>query len=190
MPAPGWKTTCASTVTVCGTGTVAPIDVTLPVPSADYLERYEGMLIRVPQVMTVTEHFQLGRFNQELAQIQIEVGQTLLKAEASDMDEADLYRFHTRLVDRISVLQTTLAGFGDDAKAEAMLNEALTINPTGIDPNYFQADFLYRNGRYDEASAALNKALKAAPRPGREVADAGRRSDISALQQKIAAEQD
>ncbi len=81
-------------------------------------------------------------------------------------------------------------GFGDNDKAEAMLNEALTINPTGIDPNYFQADFLYRNGRYDEASAALNKALKAAPRPGREVADAGRRSDISALQQKIAAEQD
>ncbi|OEC33835.1 Tetratricopeptide repeat-containing protein [Pseudomonas cuatrocienegasensis] len=81
-------------------------------------------------------------------------------------------------------------GFGDNDKAAAMLKQALAINPKGIDPNYFQADFLYRNGRYDEASTALNKALEAAPRPGREVADAGRRSDIATLQQKIAAEQD
>jgi tetratricopeptide (TPR) repeat protein len=81
-------------------------------------------------------------------------------------------------------------GFGDNDKAAAMLKQALAINPKGIDPNYFQADFLYRNGRYDEANTALNKALEAAPRPGREVADAGRRSDIATLQQKIAAEQD
>ncbi|MBU1329251.1 MAG: tetratricopeptide repeat protein [Gammaproteobacteria bacterium] len=81
-------------------------------------------------------------------------------------------------------------GFGDKDKAAAMLKQALAINPKGIDPNYFQADFLYRNGRYDEANTALNKALEAAPRRGREVADAGRRSDIATLQQKIAAEQD
>ncbi len=54
----------ATTVTVCGTGTVTPVDVTLPVPSAEYLERYEGMLVRFPQTLTVTEHFQLGRFGQ------------------------------------------------------------------------------------------------------------------------------
>jgi predicted extracellular nuclease len=54
----------ATTVTVCGTGTVTPVDVTLPVPSADYLERVEGMLVRFPQTLTVTEHFQLGRFGQ------------------------------------------------------------------------------------------------------------------------------
>jgi predicted extracellular nuclease len=54
----------ATTVVVCGTGTVAPVDVTLPVPSPDFLERYEGMLVRLPQALTVTEHFQLGRFGQ------------------------------------------------------------------------------------------------------------------------------
>lgn len=54
----------ASTVTVCGTGTITPVDVTLPVPSADDLERFEGMLVRFPQTLTVTEHFQLGRFGQ------------------------------------------------------------------------------------------------------------------------------
>jgi uncharacterized protein len=48
----------------CGTGSVDPVDVTLPVASADYLERYEGMLVRLPQTLYVTEHFQLGRFGQ------------------------------------------------------------------------------------------------------------------------------
>jgi predicted extracellular nuclease len=48
----------------CGTGTVVPVDVTFPVPSSTYLEQYEGMLVRLPQTMYVTEHFQLGRFGQ------------------------------------------------------------------------------------------------------------------------------
>lgn len=52
------------TIVKCGTGTVAPTDVTFPVASADFLERYEGMLVRLPQTMYVTEHFQLGRFGQ------------------------------------------------------------------------------------------------------------------------------
>ena len=54
----------ATQVTVCGTGSVATTDVTLPVPSADFLERFEGMLVRMPQTLYVTEHFQLGRFGQ------------------------------------------------------------------------------------------------------------------------------
>ena len=52
------------TITVCGTGTVAPTDVTFPVASDTALERFEGMLVRLPQTMSVTEHFQLGRFGQ------------------------------------------------------------------------------------------------------------------------------
>ncbi len=55
----------AAAVAVCGTGAiVAPTNVTLPAPSDDYLERYEGMLVRFPQTLYVTEHFQLGRFGQ------------------------------------------------------------------------------------------------------------------------------
>jgi predicted extracellular nuclease len=52
------------TIVNCGTGSVAPTDVTFPVASADFLEQYEGMLVRLPQTMYVTEHFQLGRFDQ------------------------------------------------------------------------------------------------------------------------------
>jgi predicted extracellular nuclease len=58
-----------SGVELCGaTGTVTPIDIALPVPAAvggvDYLERFEGMLVRFAQALYVTEHFQLGRFGQ------------------------------------------------------------------------------------------------------------------------------
>ncbi|CAG0978228.1 hypothetical protein ANAEL_01576 [Anaerolineales bacterium] len=52
------------TIVKCGTGTVTPTDVTFPVASPDFLEQYEGMLVRLPQNMYVTEHFQLGRFGQ------------------------------------------------------------------------------------------------------------------------------
>ncbi|MBI3152408.1 MAG: ExeM/NucH family extracellular endonuclease, partial [Chloroflexi bacterium] len=52
------------TIINCGTGSVTPTDVDFPVASADFLERYEGMLVRLTDTMYVTEHFQLGRFGQ------------------------------------------------------------------------------------------------------------------------------
>jgi hypothetical protein len=54
----------ATSITQCGTGSVNPVDVTLPFSSASFPERYEGMLVRLPQTLYVTEHFQLGRFGQ------------------------------------------------------------------------------------------------------------------------------
>lgn len=78
-------------------------------------------------------------------------------------------------------------GFGDDERAEQLLKQALILNPGGIDPNYFYGDFLLREKRYAEAEAALKKALAAPPRPGREVADAGRRKEAQALLEKAQA---
>lgn len=72
-------------------------------------------------------------------------------------------------------------GFGDADKAEQLLKQALQLNPDGIDSLYFWGDHLYRQKRYSEAKAALLKALQAAPRPGRETADNGRRKEIEAL---------
>ena len=72
-------------------------------------------------------------------------------------------------------------GFGDADKAEQLLKQALQLNPNGIDSLYFWGDHLYRQKRYSEARGALQKALQAAPRPGRELADAGRRKEIEAL---------
>ena len=48
----------------CGRGDVRPVILTLPLPDAGHLERFEGMLVQLPQTLTVTEHYQLGRFGQ------------------------------------------------------------------------------------------------------------------------------
>jgi tetratricopeptide (TPR) repeat protein len=78
-------------------------------------------------------------------------------------------------------------GFGNDDKAGKLLKKALEINPDGIDPNYFYAEYLYEQDRYREALQYLDKATKAPPRPGRETADKGRRGDIAQLRQKVEA---
>jgi len=71
-------------------------------------------------------------------------------------------------------------GFGNDKEAEKMLKKALEINPNGIDPNYFYADFLVQDGRKEEAKQYFNRALQASPRPNRPLADEGRRMEIQA----------
>ena len=81
-------------------------------------------------------------------------------------------------------------GFGDDEEAEVLLKKALTMNPDGIDPNYFYGDYLAREKRYSEAKGVLEKALAAADRPSREVADDGRRAEVQALLAKVQSELD
>jgi predicted extracellular nuclease len=57
--------TSISSVTVCGSGnSVTPATVSLPVASVADWERYEGMLIHIPQTLTVTDTFTLGRFGE------------------------------------------------------------------------------------------------------------------------------
>lgn len=72
-------------------------------------------------------------------------------------------------------------GFGDDKKARELLRKGLQANPDGIDPNYFYGDFLQQQGDMKGAAAALEKALAAPARPGRELADQGRRKEAAAL---------
>ncbi len=72
-------------------------------------------------------------------------------------------------------------GFGSKDKARAYLEKALTINPQGIDPNYFYAELLLDDGDKAGAAASLNKALAAPARVGREDADAGRRAEAQLM---------
>lgn len=72
-------------------------------------------------------------------------------------------------------------GFGDKDKARSYLKKALAANPNGIDPNFFYGDFLFHQGQYAEAEKALQKALAAPARPGREVSDRGRKAEAQAL---------
>jgi VCBS repeat-containing protein len=48
----------------CGTGSVTPTDLTLPFASADFPERYEGMLVRLPQALVIAEYFNYDRFGE------------------------------------------------------------------------------------------------------------------------------
>lgn len=76
-------------------------------------------------------------------------------------------------------------GFGSKKKARKYLEKALTLNPDGIDPNYFYGDFLFRRHEYAQAARVLTHALKARPRPTRPIADQGRRQEINDLLAKV-----
>jgi tetratricopeptide (TPR) repeat protein len=78
-------------------------------------------------------------------------------------------------------------GFGDKAKARQLLQKALTLNPQGIDPNFFYAEYLVETQHADEALPYLERALQAPPRPGRQIADAGRKQEARALLAKVKA---
>ncbi|MDD5033813.1 MAG: ExeM/NucH family extracellular endonuclease [Methylococcaceae bacterium] len=88
----------ATTIENCGlTGTVTPVNVNLPFPTADYPERFEGMLVRMPQTLYVTEHYQLGRFGQILmssgdrlpqpTSVSLPGAQALAKQAANDLNQ-------------------------------------------------------------------------------------------------------
>jgi len=76
-------------------------------------------------------------------------------------------------------------GFGDNKQAKQYLEKALTMNPDGIDPNFFYGELLYEMGDYAKAKSTLEHGLNAAPRPGRELADKGRKEEIQELLQKV-----
>jgi tetratricopeptide (TPR) repeat protein len=75
-------------------------------------------------------------------------------------------------------------GFGDDDKARGLLHKALALNPDSVDSNYFYAEFLCDQHECDKAVPYLERAAHAAPRPGREVADAGRQQEVAQLMRK------
>lgn len=79
-------------------------------------------------------------------------------------------------------------GFGDKAKAQELLQKALAINPKGIDPNFFYAEYLVETGKPAEALPYLERAMGAPARPGREIADAGRRDEAKQLLAKARGE--
>jgi tetratricopeptide (TPR) repeat protein len=76
-------------------------------------------------------------------------------------------------------------GFGDKEIAAQYFAKSLAINPTGIDANYFYAQFLASEKDYAKALAYLDKASHAPNREGRADADAGRRQEIAQLINQI-----
>jgi tetratricopeptide (TPR) repeat protein len=72
-------------------------------------------------------------------------------------------------------------GFGDKDKARELLLRALALNPKGIDPNFFYGEYLLESKQATEALGYLERALQAPPRPGRQIADTGRREEARQL---------
>ena len=70
---------------------------------------------------------------------------------------------------RVMVLMTHNTDLGDSWERE------------GDDPNYFYAEYLVETGRRADAVPYLERALAAPPRPGRQVADEGRRAEARQL---------
>lgn len=113
---------------------------------------------------------------------------TLLE-ESLKLDEKSLKgSAYTSLATLYAKVPRWPVGFGDKEKAEALFRKSLTINPDGIDPNFFYGEYLIAQNRVAEGRRHLEKALAAPPRPGRELADQGRRQEIRALLAKTAGE--
>lgn len=54
----------ASNIVNCGTGSITATDVTLPFESLTFPERFEGMLVRFPQPLVISEYFNYDRFGE------------------------------------------------------------------------------------------------------------------------------
>jgi uncharacterized protein len=54
----------AANIVNCGTGSLSSTDVTLPFADANFPERYEGMLVRLPQPLVIAEYFNYDRFGE------------------------------------------------------------------------------------------------------------------------------
>ena len=78
--------------------------------------------------------------------------------------------------------------FGDFEIAKEYLDKAIELNPDDIDANYFYADFLTKQKKHKQAEAAFNKAIHAPARPGRDLADEGRRKEAIEGFEKVRAE--
>lgn len=75
--------------------------------------------------------------------------------------------------------------FGDDDDARILLEKAISINPAGIDPNYFYAEFLFDKREYEKAKQHLLIALDAPSRQERPLADKSRRAEVNSLLVKV-----
>jgi uncharacterized protein len=54
----------AANIVQCGTASVAPTEISLPVTSLNDLEAYEGMLVTFPQDLYISEYFNYDRFGE------------------------------------------------------------------------------------------------------------------------------
>ncbi len=72
-------------------------------------------------------------------------------------------------------------GFGNRQRARDYLQRGLAMAPNDVDANFFMGDLLVREHDWNGAARYLQKAIDAPARPGRAVADRGRKAEARAL---------
>lgn len=75
--------------------------------------------------------------------------------------------------------------FGDDDKSEEHLKAAVKLNPTGIDVNYFLAEFYLEQDKYQQAKEHLLLAQVAPQRVNRASADQFRQQEVLLLLDQV-----
>ena len=90
----------ATNIVVCGTGSVDPVDVTMPFADATDLERFEGMLVRFPQELVISEFFNYDRFGEIVLTLERQFQPTAV-FEPDSPERADLAA--SNLLNRITL---------------------------------------------------------------------------------------
>jgi hypothetical protein len=123
----------AANVVNCGTGSVTPIDVMLPFASTTDPERYEGMLVRLPQALVISEYFNFDRFGEIVLGLPLDGESHLITPTAIESPGVDAAaRAQANLLRRITL---------DDARSAQ--NPTVLRHPNG-DP--FSLDNRFRGG--------------------------------------------
>jgi uncharacterized protein len=86
----------ASSIVACGTEDLPDfIDVTLPVVNANDLERYEGMRVRFPQPLVISEYFQYEQFGEMVLALPLPGEDRAFTP--THLEEPDSPEYHARL---------------------------------------------------------------------------------------------
>lgn len=78
----------ATNIVHCGSGSVIPTEVTLPFASAIDPERYEGMLVRLPQALVISEYFNYDRFGELMLALPLDGESRLVTPTAIELPGA------------------------------------------------------------------------------------------------------
>jgi len=119
----------ASQIWNCGTGSVAPTALSLPVSNVDDFEAYEGMLVTFPQPLVISEYFNFDRFGEIVLTSERHLTPT---AEFEPGSPEQQQAVQDYLLDRITL---------DDGRGNQ--NPDPAIHPNGMD---FALDNLFRGG--------------------------------------------
>jgi uncharacterized protein len=94
----------AANIIDCGSGSVTPTDVLLPFASATDPERYEGMLVRLPQALVISEYFNYDRFGETVLGLPLDGESRLITPTAIESPGAPaIARAQANLLRRITL---------------------------------------------------------------------------------------